>query len=117
MQTRRPASFGSVRITASCAAGRAAGVWQILSLKILDCGPASGPRNPGKVLVTGFFALLLLAMAPSIQAREAGWVPIEKYSSPLLKGGESAGTPKSAPSKKKRRRQKGRCARCPGQAK
>lgn len=100
MQTRRPASFGSVRITASCAAGRAAGVWQILSLKILDCGPASGPRNPGKVLVTGFFALLLLAMAPSIQAREAGWVPIEKYSSPLLKGGESAGTPKSASSKK-----------------
>ncbi len=115
MQTRRPASFGSVRITASCAAGRAAGVWQILSLKILDCGPASGPRNPGKVLVTGFFALLLLAMAPSIQAREAGWVPIEKYSSP--QGRRKRGHTQKRSQQKKRRRQKGRCARCPGQAK
>lgn len=38
-------------------------------------------------------AVAFLQTVPSL-AREAGWVPIEKYSSPLLKGQSSARTPK-----------------------
>lgn len=45
-------------------------------------------------------ALATVFWVPGVGAREAGWVPMEKYNSPLLKGGEAVPVRKNTGDKK-----------------